>query len=316
MAVRCHCTTAFKSSRTLNCSAANESFWRTNGWQITRKTWMLDPYSEGIQRLCYAVGGHFAGMVWVHLSPYREGSLQINTKLFWVFTYDETFLSWWGVVSSRKKMFPSTGHEGPLNGLMRKWLRDENDVNHILWPSQSPVRVRQRSPSPSSKHQIREYLLEEWCSSLQQSFRDLLNQCQGALKLFWLHEVAQHLSKTLHVGFSFNLSPFCVSSRLPGVSAQPGCMEEKWISLCWEAHLSVRITCCLCQNDSTKTLQQTCRDHFRSALWFSLSRSPLPCSERRPWCRQTSPSQTAGHPRSASGWACRLTTPWSGRRQQ
>lgn len=34
---------------------------------------------------------------------------------------------------------------------------------------------------------------------------------------------------------------------LPGVSAQPGCMQEKWISLCWEAHLSVRITCCLCR---------------------------------------------------------------------
>ena len=32
---------------------------------------------------------------------------------------------------------------------------------------------------------------------------------------------------------------------LPGVSAQPGCIEEKWISLCWDAHLSVRITCCL-----------------------------------------------------------------------
>lgn len=35
-------------------------------------------------------------------------------------------------------------------------------------------------------------------------------------------------------------------SSLPGVSAQPGCMEENWISLCCEAHLCVRITCCLC----------------------------------------------------------------------
>ncbi len=40
-------------------------------------------------------------------------------------------------------------------------------------------------------------------------FRDLENQCQGALKLFWRHVVAQHLTKTLHVGFSFNLSPAC-----------------------------------------------------------------------------------------------------------
>ncbi len=28
-------------------------------------------------------------------------------------------------------------------------------------------RVRPRSPPPSSKHQMREYLLEEWCSSCQ-----------------------------------------------------------------------------------------------------------------------------------------------------
>ena len=62
-----------------------------------------------------------------------------------------------------------------------EWFDEyENDVNHMLWPSQSPDlnpiehlweildrRVRQRSPPPSSKHQMREYLLEEWCSSLQ-----------------------------------------------------------------------------------------------------------------------------------------------------
>lgn len=31
----------------------------------------------------------------------------------------------------------------------------------------------------------------------------------------------------------------------PGVSAQPGCMDEKWISLCWAAHSSVMVTCVL-----------------------------------------------------------------------
>ena len=56
----------------------------------------------------------------------------------------------------------------------------ENDVNHMLWSSQSPDlnpvehlrenlnrHVRQRSLPPSSKKQIRECLFEEWRSSLQ-----------------------------------------------------------------------------------------------------------------------------------------------------
>ena len=46
--------------------------------------------------------------------------------------------------------------------------------------------------------------------------------------------------------------PVAAVVSVPGVSAQPGCMEEKWISLCWEAHLSVRITCCLCRSEKHK----------------------------------------------------------------
>ncbi len=63
---------------------------------------------------------------------------------------------------------------------LTEWFDEyENDVNHILWPLQSPDlnpvehqweildrRVRQCSPPPSSKHQMREHLLEEWRSSL------------------------------------------------------------------------------------------------------------------------------------------------------
>ncbi len=62
-----------------------------------------------------------------------------------------------------------------------EWFDEyENDVNHMLWSSQSPDlnpikhiweilyrRVRQRFPPLSLKHQMREYLLEEWCSSVQ-----------------------------------------------------------------------------------------------------------------------------------------------------
>ncbi len=35
------------------------------------------------------------------------------------------------------------------------------------------------------------------------------------MKLFWQHVVAQHLIKTLYVGFSFNLSLVCTSGGHP-----------------------------------------------------------------------------------------------------
>ncbi len=63
----------------------------------------------------------------------------------------------------------------------------ENDVNHMLWPSQPPDlnpiehlsgildrHVRKRSPPRLSKHQIREYLLEEWYSFPPVEFQRLI----------------------------------------------------------------------------------------------------------------------------------------------
>ncbi len=46
---------------------------------------------------------------------------------------------------------------------------------------QSCLECRQHSPPPSSKHQMREYLLEEWCSSLQQSSET----CRINAKMHW-----------------------------------------------------------------------------------------------------------------------------------
>lgn len=41
--------------------------------QGTVQAQILDSYSEGIRCLCYVVGWHFAGIVWVNLSLWREG---------------------------------------------------------------------------------------------------------------------------------------------------------------------------------------------------------------------------------------------------
>ncbi len=56
----------------------------------------------------------------------------------------------------------------------------ENDVTHMLWPN--PIehlweildrRVQQHSPPPLSTHQMKEYLLEEWCSIPPVEFQSL-----------------------------------------------------------------------------------------------------------------------------------------------
>lgn len=88
----------------------------------------------------------------------------------------------------------------------------------------------------------------------------------------------------------------------------------------WRRSGSLCVEKPICPSESpaasvTATTQQThLNKHghtttITSGQTAAVNQSPVLCSERRPWCRQTSPSQTGGRPRSASVWACRPTTP-------
>lgn len=93
-------------------------------------------------------------------------------------SYDETYILV-GVVCSRITPPPSTGLSERFN-----WYK--KDVNHILWASQSPDLTPVEPLWETCildhmlcKHQLREYVLSEQCTSLQYSSWDLQNLFQG-----------------------------------------------------------------------------------------------------------------------------------------
>lgn len=63
--------------------------------------------------LSYAVGTHFTCMVWVHLSPQREGSLWISLKVFKkiIFIWGWTICILIGAVTAKMTMSPSIEHK-------------------------------------------------------------------------------------------------------------------------------------------------------------------------------------------------------------
>lgn len=60
---------------------------------------------------------------------------------------------------------------------------------------------------------LSDYFVEEWYSYLSNSYRDVQNQCQRALQLFWWLVMSQQLTKTFFFLICFfNLSPICIYS--------------------------------------------------------------------------------------------------------
>ncbi len=141
----------------------------TDGWRIKGKTWMLGPHSEGIPWLYYAVGGILL-VLFGSICPLRVKAHCKSIRCC-------------SEYPMMKRFYPDgsglfQNDNAPIHRArgVTEWF----DMNHTLWPSQLPDfnptehlweildwHVRQRSPPPSSKHQMRDYLLEEWCSSVQ-----------------------------------------------------------------------------------------------------------------------------------------------------
>ncbi len=98
-------------------------------------------------------------------------------------------------------------HEGAT-----EWFDEyENDVNHVLWPSQSP----DLSPTERLFGLTCWTALSTTKNGVHPSSRvQRLIESMPRRKLFWWDVVAQHLTKTLYVGFSVNVSPVCICFSL------------------------------------------------------------------------------------------------------
>ena len=123
--------------------------------------------------------------------------------------------------------------------MVTEWLdENENDVNHISWPSQAPddpiehlweiveQRMRQCFLPPSTKQQMMEFLMEEWCfaSTRVPDTCRILCQGAGALKPVLAHG-GQRPIKTLYVGCFLYFGSYLYFSRGSGYmigSCYPG----------------------------------------------------------------------------------------------
>lgn len=132
--------------------------------------------------------GHFAGVVWVQLSPSRDRSLQ---KV----VLSDRISILLGLVSPRMTKLPSTGSKGSLNGLMNMkmmWIICYDLHSHHFSTCQTAT--------PSSEHQMSECLLEVFHVSSRDSpaQRCFEAVCAGTQ---WPNTLVEHFL----LFFSFNL---------------------------------------------------------------------------------------------------------------
>lgn len=144
-------------------------------------------------------GGSVTLLAWFG-STWRERSLQINTNLFLVITF------------LIKHFYPEGSclfqdDNDPVHTVreVTEWFDEyENNVNHMLWPSQS---LRQCWTANIIKNTKWGNIFWKNCVHPSSGVQRLRQSMPMSTVLFWKYTVAQYLLYTLHVDFPFISQP-------------------------------------------------------------------------------------------------------------
>ncbi len=136
------------------------------------------------------------------------------------------------MVYSRKSMPTYTGRWMVLINMKIMWIICCGRLNHRISTQFNThlrsLSFRQCSPPPSSKHNMKEYLLEKWHSSLQQNARDF------NVKVHWSCSGSSWSHKTFlrHFMFFFSLlACICMNRSVTSVVQQHA--EDSVVALLW-----------------------------------------------------------------------------------
>ncbi len=186
----------------------------TDESQIKGKTWMLDPYSEEIQWLCYAVGGILLAWFGSTCSLRGKGHCRSIQSPCWGIS----FILWWHIswawsLPGWQSSHPqgTRGHWMVLMSVKMMWvMRYGLHSHHISTQLNTYGRfwTDVLDSALHHHHQNTKWGNIFWkngvhpSSRVQRLVESMPRRTEAAL-------VAQHLTETLNVGFSFNLSPVC-----------------------------------------------------------------------------------------------------------
>lgn len=113
--------------------------------------------------------GYCAGMVWVHMSPLRKLSLQINIKFFWLMAFiltfiNKTFLSFWKWSQMPWKPWHHGVNYTVIQNKKRQYTKDQigsytETFNHY---KSNPIQLTQKSISKEWTQIFHDHFFYSW----------------------------------------------------------------------------------------------------------------------------------------------------------